>query len=523
MPAAQPRRLTLVGRDPQRGDWGATRRSRDRHWIRARRQAVPAPGLHLCVSDPGWRRNTVKGAGGARDGKAAGGHRPRGGGAAPGPNEHYLPAESAVEFVAQIRRLEDDPGLRQRLGSRGPCTGGARVRLVRRGSAARLCLRRGGGGRPGGMVILHLLAPTTAGGLERVVHSLALGQQARGHHVEVAAVLDAEVDGHPFFPPLERAGVPVHRLIVPPRAYARERKAIASLVRTLAPDVVHSHGYRTDVVDGAVIRRLGVATVATAHGFTTGSWRNRLYEYLQRRALRRFDGVIAVSQQLCDALSRAGVSAARLHLVPNAWSQIVEPLDRAAARAALGLPAGGFVVGWVGRISREKGLDVLVDALPALGDLQLTVCAIGAGSERPAVEARARELAVGERMHWAGLVAEAARYFRAFDVFVLSSRTEGVPIALLEAIAADAPVVATRVGGVPTVVDETQALLVDPEQPAALAGAIRPVTTTAPLRLRVRAPRGRACRAGSARCLARTPRRGVPVSHAEQDRSSTAG
>lgn len=330
------------------------------------------------------------------------------------------------------------------------------------------------------MVILHLLAPTDAGGLERVVHSLALGQQARGHRVEVAAVLDADVGEHPFFPPLERAGVPLHRLIVAPRAYRQERKSVASLVRALSPDVVHSHGYRTDVVDGGVIRQLGVAAVATAHGFTAGTWRNRLYEYLQRLALRRFDAVIAVSQPLRDALVRAGVPAERVHFVPNAWTKIVEPLDRTAAREALGLAGDGFVIGWVGRMSREKGLDVLVDTLPAMGDLQLTVCAIGAGSERPAVEARARQLGVADRIHWAGLVAEAACYFRAFDVFVLSSRTEGVPIALLEAIAAEVPVAATRVGGVPAVVGDAQALLVDPDRPAALATAIRRIHNDRP-------------------------------------------
>jgi glycosyltransferase involved in cell wall biosynthesis len=255
---------------------------------------------------------------------------------------------------------------------------------------------------------------------------------------------------------------------------------VGSLVRTLAPDVVHSHGYRTDVVDGDAIRRLGVPSVATAHGFTAGPWRNRLYEYLQRRALRRFDAVIAVSRPLRDALVRAGVPAERVHLVPNAWMRIVEPLDRAAARAALGLPAEGFVVGWVGRVSREKGLDVLVEALSALGDLQLTVCAIGAGGERPAVEARARQLGVAGRVHWAGLVSEAARYLRAFDVFALCSRTEGIPIALMEAMAADVPVVATRVGGVPTVVGEAHALLVDPEDPEALANAIRQIREFGP-------------------------------------------
>lgn len=305
------------------------------------------------------------------------------------------------------------------------------------------------------------------------MQSLALAQQARGHHVEVGAILDAEVAGHPFFGPLERGGVPCHRIIVPGRAYGRERRAVASLIQRLAPDVVHSHGYRTDVVNGGVIRRLGVATVATAHGFTAGDWKNRLYEYLQRRALRRFDAVIVVSQPLWDTLVRSGVDAAHVQLVPNAWTDVGDTLDRPAARAALGLAAEAFVIGWVGRLSREKGLDVLVDALPAIVDLPLTLCVIGTGSERPAVEARARELGVASQVHWAGLVAEAERYFKAFDAFVLSSRTEGTPMALLGALAAEVPVVATRVGGVPAVVGETQAWLVDSERPSELALAIR--------------------------------------------------
>ena len=363
------------------------------------------------------------------------------------------------------------------------------------------------------MVILHLLAPAMAGGLERVVQSLALGQQAGGHRVEVAAILDAEAAGHPFFPPLERAGITAHRLIVAPRAYGKERRAVAALVQHLAPEVVHSHGYRTDVIDGAVIRRLGAAIVSTTHGFTTGSWKNRLYEGLQRRALRRFDAVIAVSAPLRDELVRAGVPAERVHFVPNAWTDIVEPLDRASARAVLGLPAEGFVVGWVGRVSREKGLDVLVDALPALKDIQLRVCALGEGSERPAVEARARQLGVAERIRWAGLVAEAARLFKAFDVFVLSSRTEGVPIALFEAIAADVPVAATRVGGVPAVVEEAHALLIDAERPTALAQAIRQVYDN---------PSAAATRARSAkeRLLARFGPQGWIQRHEEVYRSA---
>ncbi len=330
------------------------------------------------------------------------------------------------------------------------------------------------------MRIMHLLAPTTAGGLERVVHSLALGQQQRGHRVEVTAILDAPAPDHPFFPPLARAGIVVHRLVVPPRAYARERAEVAAVVRGSGAEVVHSHGYRTDVVDGGPIRRLGVATVATAHGFTHGSWRNRLYEALQRRALRKFDGVIAVSEPLRAALAHSGVPERRLHLVPNAFAQLVEPLDRPAARTALRLASGDFVIGWVGRISPEKGLDVLIGAIPELIDLNPTVCVIGAGSERTACEALAARLGVSPRLHWAGLVPEAARFCRAFDVFALSSRTEGVPIALLEAIGAGVPVVATRVGGVPTVIDDSQGILVPAENASALAGAIRQVRLDSP-------------------------------------------
>lgn len=325
------------------------------------------------------------------------------------------------------------------------------------------------------MVILHLIAPAPVGGRQRVVHSLSSKQQARGHQVEVAAVIDADTESHPFFPPLERAGVPVHRLVIPPRAYARERNAVASIVRRLAPDLVHSHGYRTDVVDGRTIRRLGVATVATAHGFTGGGLKNRMYEYLQRRAFRQFDAVIAVSQQLREALVRSGVPAGRVYSVPNAWVDTVQYRDRRAARQVLGLPTGAFVVGWVGRMSREKGLDVLVNALPDLGDIPLVLCAIGEGPDRAAVQSRARELGVETCIRWAGMVSEAAAYFRAFDVFVLSSRTEGIPIALFEAIAAAVPVVATRVGGVPTVVEDAHAIVVEPERPHALVQAIREV------------------------------------------------
>ena len=325
------------------------------------------------------------------------------------------------------------------------------------------------------MRIVHLLAPADAGGLERVVHALAIGQQRRGHAVIAVPVVEEWTAEHTFAAPLTRANVEVRPLTVPARGYLRERRELRRLLRSLAPDVVHSHGYHTDVVCGDVARRSGAATVSTAHGFTRGSWRNRLYERFDRAALRHFHAVAAVSRPLASELRHAGVSADRLHVVPNAWSSIATPLDRASARRELGLDRDVFVAGWVGRMSREKGLDTALDALSLLGDVPMTLCVLGAGEERAREEARASSEGLGHRVHWAGLIPEAERYFLAFDVLVLSSRTEGVPMVVLEAMAAGVPVVATAVGGLPDVVTAREALLVPAEEPAALAAAIREV------------------------------------------------
>lgn len=327
------------------------------------------------------------------------------------------------------------------------------------------------------MVILHVLAPAEFGGLERVVQSLAAGHLRLGHQVHVAVVLSAgsDPDRHPFAAPLRALEVPVHPVVVGGRGYLHERRHVVGLCRTLQPAVVHTHGYRADVVDGGAARAAGIPVVATVHGFTGGGARNRVYERLQSLAYRRFDAVVAVSHPLGERLRREGVPGGRIRVIPNAWGGGQEPLDRDAAREALAVPAGTFHVGWVGRLSREKGADVLLEALPSLADLPLRVSFVGDGPERAALEARARTLRVGERVRWCGAVPDAARLFAGFDAFVLSSRTEGTPIVLLEAMRAGAPVVATRVGGVPDVVGEEEALLVPPEDPSALALALRRV------------------------------------------------
>jgi glycosyltransferase involved in cell wall biosynthesis len=261
----------------------------------------------------------------------------------------------------------------------------------------------------------------------------------------------------------------------PHRAYLRERAEIAGLCERHRPHLVHTHGYHADLIGGAAARASGTPVVTTVHGFTGGGWKNRLYEFLQRRAFRSFDRVVAVSRRQAAELAGAAVGPGRIRVVPNGWDGSLSALERLEARRALGVAGDHFRIGWAGRLSHEKGADTLVSALPRLARLPYAVSFIGAGPERPRLERITAASEFGRRVRWHGMVPDAGRYFRAFDLFVLSSRTEGMPIALFEAMAAEVPIVATAVGGVPEVVGAREALLVPPDDPEALALAIQAV------------------------------------------------
>lgn len=325
--------------------------------------------------------------------------------------------------------------------------------------------------------VMHVLAPAPVGGLERVVQALAAAQRADASFEDVSVLALAapgDAGTATFTAPLRAQDVPVDVLETPPRSYRAERRAIAERCAARKVDVVHTHGAHADVVGAGAGRGSGSASVTTMHGLAGGDLRNRAYEWLQRRSCRAHDAVVAVARPLAKRLADDGVPPERLHVVRNAWRPSAPPLSREEARRALGVRQHGFVVGWVGRVSHEKGLDVLLDAIPALACFACHVAIVGDGGERGPLERRTERTGLGAKhsISWHGVVPDAARVLPAFDVLVLSSRTEGTPMVLLEAMAAHVPIVATRVGGVPDLIGEEEALLIPPEDPRALAQAI---------------------------------------------------
>jgi glycosyltransferase involved in cell wall biosynthesis len=321
--------------------------------------------------------------------------------------------------------------------------------------------------------ILLVTAPGMVGGLETVVVSLATGLARRGHQVTAAATITPTGEPHPFIDRLRAGGV---RVFLPPERRLAERREVIAIAAETGAGIVHSHGYRSDVLVRSARSAIRCPIVSTVHGFTGGGVKGRFYESLQLRALRGFDGVIAVSRPLGTQLGESGIGPDSLRVIPNGFAPAGGTLTSAEARARLipGSSVTGRLIGWVGRLGPEKACDLFIEALATIRDAEWTAVIVGTGPERPGLEMLARERGLEDRLVWTGSIALARELFPAFNVFALSSRTEGTPMVVLEAMAAGVPVVASAVGGVPDLLDDGSAgWLVTPGDPAALGGSLR--------------------------------------------------
>jgi glycosyltransferase involved in cell wall biosynthesis len=302
--------------------------------------------------------------------------------------------------------------------------------------------------------------------------------------VEVSAILlhDRELARRLRGLGLDVAVIDQTRLALPRLVYG-----LFEALRARRPDVVHAHRYKETILGTMAARALGIrAVVSTVHGFPSeegyrglARYKMQLNLWLERRVTdRHHRTVVAVSQDMAAALRRR--LRVPVALIPNGV-----PLpdgdpggalpERGAVRAALGLDAADVVLGTAGRLVPVKGLDTL---LAAMGEVvavapRARLVILGDGPLMSALRGRASALGLDGRVRFAGHVPDVRPYLRAMDVFVLPSYAEGLPMALLEAMAAALPVVATAVGGVPEVVrDGGEGLLVPPGAPAALAGAL---------------------------------------------------
>jgi glycosyltransferase involved in cell wall biosynthesis len=270
---------------------------------------------------------------------------------------------------------------------------------------------------------------------------------------------------------LAAAGVPCDHLALPGRVNPRAVAALRRLLVAHRADVLHCHGFKTDVLGWLATRGLPAALVTTAHGWCDHQGaRIRAYEVVGRAVLSAFDRIWVVSEHQA-AFVRRRRFASRVRVLRNAVD--VAGFDGVlAARRGRAVSRDGRLL-FVGRVVREKGVLDLVRAVALVraAGRAVRLDVVGDGEGRGDAEAAAAPL--GDAVAFHGQHDDVRPFMLDADVLVLPSYGEGLPRVLMEAGAAGIPAVATRVPGVMEIVrDRENGLLVPPGDPAALAGAL---------------------------------------------------
>jgi glycosyltransferase involved in cell wall biosynthesis len=324
-----------------------------------------------------------------------------------------------------------------------------------------------------GFKILHTESHRQWGGQERRVFNEARWMSANGHQVVIVAPA-----GSPLYEKAAQQGWPVHALSFNKWAMAREILQLRSILRRVCPDVLNTHG-NTDSKVG-LVAAWGLAipcVIRTRHSTPPvgNSWYNRLL--YKRLCHVVFTTASCINRQIHRDL---GVPEHRLKTFPSGIDCPDDLIERDRARRQLaseiGLAQDQRFIGFVGRITREKGATLLVDAFEGIMDRLPAhhLVFVGDGNQMVDVKQRIRERNLAARVHLLGYRNDPWPYFRALDCFVLaSSRFEGVPQTMLQAMFAESAVVGTNVGGIPDIVrHEVTGLLVLPDSPRQLSEAI---------------------------------------------------
>lgn len=333
--------------------------------------------------------------------------------------------------------------------------------------------------------IAYVVTPITFGGAERVNLNFLTNADRDRFSIEPILFLRPWEEetvfeshlrlsgiGYKTIPVAKVSKIDIFRLI---RCYLQLKK----IVDDNGYDLIHTHGYLANFFGYLVSCAKKIPIISTCHGFINEGVKLCLYNKLDHCILQYFNRIIAVSDQIKSDLISHGIESDKISVVVNAAQMKSDTEDfqkrRSMVRGELKIEQNEIIIGFVGRLSKEKGLVHLLDAAAMLvkKGLPVKVLIIGDGAQKNELVSRADSLDMAADVIFAGFQANVPEWVAAMDYFVLPSLTEGTPMALLEVMSQGVPCIASSVGGVPDIIDSgVDGILVAPGNPHEISEAI---------------------------------------------------
>jgi glycosyltransferase involved in cell wall biosynthesis len=340
--------------------------------------------------------------------------------------------------------------------------------------------------------VLHVINACADGSISRIIERIMGFSAGKEFEWHVAAVKEMGAFTSNFI----SAGATVVDCSPKLNNPLSSRQKIKRYVDRHQIQIVHSHTPRTilEVWGGLSLTHPlshpAPIHLATKHLLTSPRDRRwgLIFSLVDRLTLYPPDHLVTVSRTMADEVSsQLGIPPSKVTAIPNAIpvEKYYRPAEREAARRELGLSPETLAIGFTGRISKVKNLDLFLEAFRMMfaENPSMHLVLAGEGDLRPALEAQAKRLGIDRAVSWVGFCSNIPRFLSAVDIYVQPSANEGLSLSILEAMAAEKPVIATRVGSAEEIIkDGTTGILIEPGEAPSIAAALKILTANVELR-----------------------------------------
>jgi glycosyltransferase involved in cell wall biosynthesis len=327
------------------------------------------------------------------------------------------------------------------------------------------------------MRILHLISSAGLFGAERVAVELSKSLKKTYHCEPILGIIRNIYNPHvEISEEAVRNDIPYTVFTCRSQLDLQLPFSVREFIKKNRVDIIHCHGYKSNFY-GLLASKGQVPSVTTNHNWLTAHWKLKAYCFLDSLWIRFFDRIVAVSNEVKEGMLKYKIPGEKIRVIDNGISleRFEKQVETRRMKTQLGFQEKTRVIGTVGSLVIEKGHIYLLEAARQILDVakDLKFLIIGDGPLRKALEEKSEELGIKKDVIFMGQRKDIPELLTAMDIFVLPSIKEGLPIALLEAMAAKRPVVATRVGAIPRVIESQDiGILVEPKDISGLRDAV---------------------------------------------------